>query len=223
MKKSGIFISGTDTGVGKTVVSALIVAAGNAQGYNAGYFKPVQTGSDGSAGDTETVESLTGIKSMNPVYEFRKPAAPSVAAHAEGASIDLGNISYKWDELSPGRWVVEGAGGLLTPLTNTATMRDLVRILNLPLVVVASTRLGMINHTLLTLEAAARDSLRIAGVILTGWQDPHDQDGAIKALSDFTQVPVLAHIPVMEINQLSVAKYAKEYFPKQILEVMFEQ
>ncbi|MEK6706722.1 MAG: dethiobiotin synthase [Bdellovibrionota bacterium] len=215
--KKGIFVSGTDTGVGKTVVSALIVAAGNAQGHTTGYFKPVQTGSDES-GDTGMVTGLTGIKSVRPVYKFKKPAAPSIAAQAEGASIDIGFIRRKWDELPTCRWVVEGAGGLLTPLSDTVTMRDLIRILNLPLVVVASTRLGMINHTLLTLEAAARDSLKIAGVILTGPQDKE----AIRVLSDFTRVPVLAHIPVMEVNHSSVANYAKEYFPMRVLGEMFD-
>src|SRR4051812_45746069 len=110
--KLGVFITGTDTGVGKTVVSSLLVASLRTYGIRTGYFKPVQTGSDP---DIPTVSRLSGIplsKFPQPVYQFSEEAAPYRAAQVQGVEIQLDEILKAWTELDDRAWVIEGAGGL---------------------------------------------------------------------------------------------------------------
>ncbi len=185
----GVFVTGTDTGVGKTLSSALLFSALRANGIPAGYFKAVQTGDDD---DTRTIERLTGASGLpRPAYSFSLPAAPSRAARAEGRRVELATIRERFLALPEKFWIVEGAGGLLVPLNEREVIRDLVRELELPLVIVASTRLGTINHTLLTLESARRAGLEVLGLVLTGKSDP----GLEETLAERDPARVLARIP----------------------------
>src|SRR4051812_17925032 len=129
--KRGVFVSGTDTGVGKTFVSSLLVAALKYSGTPVGYFKPVQTGSDL---DTPTVSELSGValsQFSQPTYQFSEPSAPYRASLKEGKQIQLDQIRQHWESLDNRSWVVEGAGGLLVPLNSKHTLRDLVQVLGL--------------------------------------------------------------------------------------------
>jgi dethiobiotin synthase len=190
--RRGVFVTGTDTGVGKTLTSGLFLAALRARGADASYFKPVQTGQDD---DTETVARLSGASDFpRPAYELALPAAPSRAAIAEGRTIELSRVVEKFRALPDRFWIVEGAGGLLVPLSERGERiltRELVSALGLPLLIVSSTRLGTINHTLLTLESARRAGLEVLGLVLNGDDDP----GLTETLRAFDPAPVLARIP----------------------------
>jgi dethiobiotin synthetase len=199
----GIFITGTDTGVGKTITSALLVSALKKAGKAPKYFKPVQTGLDD---DTETLKSLTESPYIAPVYKFRDPISPNRAAALAHEEIDLKKIHKAAASAAIEEFlVVEGAGGLMVPLNQRENTRDLVVKLEVPLVIVASTRLGTINHTLLTLECARAKNINVKGIILVGPEDP----GLAETLKDLGDIPILAEIPLIKIS------------PKEIQSVQF--
>lgn len=187
--KSGIFVTGTSTEIGKTFISALLLTAAHAAKMKVRYFKPVQSGDP----DTETVKNLTGLHDfiMPAVYSFKAPMAPSRAAVLENIVIEPAKILQHWRNLESGSYIVEGAGGLLAPLAANFLVRDLIKLLNLPLVIVASTILGTMNHTLLTIEAAQTAKIPILGVIFSGEPDP----GLKSSMEELTSVPILAEIP----------------------------
>jgi malonyl-CoA O-methyltransferase len=211
--RRGVFVSGTDTGIGKTLTSALLLTALRARGVEAGYFKPVQTGDD--ADDTRTVSWLSGVPESElprPAYSFRMPAAPSRAAAAEGKSIELSSVVDYFRKLPEKFWIAEGAGGLLVPLNEPRRelTRELILALELPLIVVASTRLGTINHTLLTLESARRAGIEVLGIVYSG---PEDK-GLEETIRSQDSVPVLARIPDLgTVTPEGVHALGPELFP----------
>ena len=182
---TGVFVTGTDTGVGKTVVACAIVRALRADGFDVGVMKPCETGvgPDGPL-DAIALRDAAGAKddlALICPQQFAMPAAPTVAASAEGRSVDLDAIRAAYAGLcSAHDFVVsEGAGGLLVPLAKEFTMADFAQELRLPVIIVARAALGTINHTLLTLEAAARRDLDIAGVVISHAGGPlSDSDAA---------------------------------------------
>ncbi|MEZ4266071.1 MAG: dethiobiotin synthase [Myxococcota bacterium] len=166
----GIFVVGTDTGVGKTLVCAALMAAGEA---GLRYWKPVQTGALDDD-DTETVRRLARLgpeRLIERGVRLRAPASPHHAAALEGQELRLEPLLAIADGLA-GPVVVEGAGGLLVPISATLLLPDLIRALALPVLVVGATRLGTINHTLLTLAELRRQGLQTLGLVLSGPPDP---------------------------------------------------
>lgn len=166
----GLFVAGTDTEVGKTVVAAAICATLD----GAAAFKPAVTGLDEDPDpvwprDHELLGSLTGQSPEDVApYRFGPPVSPHWAAQLAGAAIDprhLLDVARRHELL-----VAEGVGGLMVPLTPGYLVRDLAVDLGLPVVIAARTGLGTINHTLLTLEAARAAGLDVAGVVMTPWQ-----------------------------------------------------
>jgi malonyl-CoA O-methyltransferase len=196
----GVFVTGTDTGVGKTVVSACLVRA-----WGADYWKPVQTGLDEDEGDTAVVARLSeaGPERLHaPAYAFGPPVSPHLAADRAGVEISLDRLTLP---ASPRPMVVEGAGGALVPLNGRERMIDLMAAFGLPVVVVAADRLGAINHALLTLETFSARSLTVAGVILTG--GPFADNAAAVATHGRTRV--LARLPWAEtLDAAAVAAWA---------------
>lgn len=188
---SGYFVTGTDTGVGKTFVTAALAAALRARGRDVAVFKPVQSGAavDDPSGDAV-------LLGADCVYAFSASLAPLVAARAEGRTIELEPILARARELAREHelLLVEGAGGLLVPLAEGLDLADLALALGLPLVVVARAALGTVNHTLLTIEAARARGLEIAGVVLNGKSDESTADNAA-LIEAGSGVRVLAHIP----------------------------
>ena len=174
MKLKGFFITGTDTGVGKTAVAAALAFLMNNRGVRTVPVKPVQTGVvPGEPGDLELCLETCGLspeaeklKLMNP-YRFRLPASPHLAAEYEGKQVEIEHIINSCAALTEtcDALVVEGAGGLLVPLTREISTIDLARALGLPLIVVARAGLGTINHSLLTLRAAGDAGLEVAAVV----------------------------------------------------------
>jgi len=173
----GLFVTGTDTGVGKTVLAASIVAALRASGQAVQPLKPVLSGLDEPTDpswppDHELLARAGGVDPGTVTLIRYGPAvSPHLAAELEGRPIDPGALTEQIRALADDEraFVVEGVGGLLVPLAPGYDVRDLARELGLPLVIAARTGLGTINHTLLTLEAARSAGLDIASVVLTPW------------------------------------------------------
>lgn len=196
-KLPGIFVTGTSTNVGKTFFSAFCLRALLTHNLDAYYWKPLQTGNDS---DSATVQKLADVPShriLKPQYELAPPLSPYCAAQITGQTIQIASVidSFQvWQQKSPTRkFIVEGAGGLLVPITTNYTMRELAMALQLPLVIVALTTLGTINHTLLTIEAAKQAGLTIAALILQG----ENNDRLYATLQDF-----VGNIPIFYVPQL---------------------
>jgi dethiobiotin synthetase len=205
----GLFITGTDTGVGKTVVTAAVARLLRAQGRTCRVCKPVATGARLVNGrwlgeDTQRLAEAAGQAGQEAAitrWTFPDPVAPPVAARRAGVRLVLDEIAAAVRENSPpgGRLLVEGVGGLLCPLTDDATIVDLVGALRLPLVVVARRSLGTLNHTLLTLEVARSRCLPVAGVVVNETTPPDElADQTNVAELERRGVPILAVVPFQE-------------------------
>jgi len=184
----GFFVTGTDTDVGKTVVSAWLVAR-----LGACYWKPVQAGNHPET-DSEIVRRLTEISPERIVpeaYVLPEPIAPHEAARRAGVSIDIQKLVPPPCDRP---LVVEGAGGVLVPLTDRTFMIDLAHEIGLPVVLVTRSTLGTINHTLLSLEAIRRRGLHLAGVIVNGPETPHNR----AAIERYGQAEIIAEIPWLD-------------------------
>ena len=193
----GVFVTGTDTGVGKTVVSAALVS--RLRGRFAAsdrplrYWKPVQTGIE-QDDDTAEVTRLggTGFDVHGQGVRLPLPLSPHLSARLANTHIDLASLlDGVVDELSPVRWIVEGAGGVLVPINERDLMADLMARLQLPVLIVARSGLGTINHTLLSIEALRRRGLPLAGVVMNGPETPHNR----AAIERYGGVNVIAEIP----------------------------
>ena len=174
----GLFVTGTDTGVGKTLVACAVVRALRARAVDVGVMKPVETGV-GDAGPLDALALQRAAATPDPVelicpQRFALPAAPSAAARDVERTVDLAAIRNAYAEIRNRHdtVIVEGAGGLLVPVSEELDMAGLAGELGLPLLVVARASLGTINHTLLTLEVAQKRGLEVAGVVISHAVDP---------------------------------------------------
>jgi dethiobiotin synthetase len=174
-----VFVTGTDTGVGKSVLAATICAGLAARGERVAALKPAVTGLEDPGEWPPDHELLAAAASAGQSsdevapYRFGPAVSPHYAAELSGASIDADALLGAVRDAGEGSdaLVVEGVGGLMVPLTPEYLVRDLAADLALPVVIAARTGLGTINHTLLTLEAARSSGLRVAGVVMTPWPD----------------------------------------------------
>jgi dethiobiotin synthetase len=201
----GAFVTGTDTGVGKTVVACCMAAALKARGLRVTAIKPVVTGLDapepGRPADHDLLAAASGTTPELVTTEtFGAAVSPHLAAEIEGRTLDPSGLLARAKASAAGADVVvaEGVGGLLVPLAPPYLMRDFAYDLGLPLVIVARPGLGTINHTLLTLDAARADGLRVLGVVLTPWAaEPNVMERSnletIERLGD-VHVDVLPHL-----------------------------
>ncbi|NVK18272.1 MAG: dethiobiotin synthase [Methylocystaceae bacterium] len=182
------FVTGTDTDVGKTVVSALLVDQ-----LNATYWKPIQSGTN-DVEDKNEVMKLVGIDESRILpcrYELTEPLSPHEAARIDGVEIKLDEIEKPEVE---GNLIIEGAGGVYVPINNDHMMIDLIEKMNCETIVVARSGLGTINHTLLTLKALRDKGIAITGVILNGPVNLKNK----KAIEQFGKVRILGEIPYLE-------------------------
>ena len=160
---SRLIVAGTDTNVGKTIVSSLLVAK-----LNAHYWKPIQCGELDTGGDSTTIKKLTGINENRIIpeaYRLKMAASPNQAAEAEGITIEDKNLILPSHD---GPLVVELAGGLMVPLRDNWLQIDQIKIWNLPVVLVARSGLGTLNHTLLSLEAMEKRNIQVRTITLNG-------------------------------------------------------
>ena len=165
----GVFVTGTDTDVGKTVVSALIARGLRARGLALSALKPFATGAPGPGADALLLGEAAGHEPR--VFQsFPTPAAPERAAGEAGSVVDVGG-AILWVLDQPGTLVVEGVGGFEVPLDATHRVSDFARALALPVVIVARNRLGVLSHTLLTVDAVARAGLTVRAVVLNDAAD----------------------------------------------------
>lgn len=227
----GVFVTGTDTDVGKTVIAAGLTAALRSRGVQAGYFKPVQSGCPEENGeliatDAQLAQRLAGLAEpqalVTPV-RLRLPLAPAVAAAEAGIRIDLEDLARAYRELAS-RYdflVVEGAGGLYVPLVdNRFLVLDLARWLGLPVLVVARAGLGTINHTVMTVKTVEQAGLPVVGIIINQYPErpnlaARTNPGVIEAVSGR---PVLARVPVIanlasDAGKAALVETLAEIFP----------
>ena len=184
----GFFITGTDTDVGKTLVSAWLLTQ-----LEGTYWKPIQAGTLPTT-DSATVQRLAELpvsRVLPEAYLLPEPMAPHEAARRANIAMDMEKLRLPPHD---GLVVVEGAGGLMVPIADGAYMIDLADSLDLPIILVARSTLGTINHTLLSLEAIRRRGLPLAGVVISGPESPHNR----AAIERFGQVEVIAEIPFLE-------------------------
>jgi dethiobiotin synthetase len=181
------FITGTDTGIGKTVVAALLCAA-----LDAYYWKPIQTGTrEGS--DSRTVARIAErprAKILPEAFRFAPPVSPHLAAQKARVRIDIDAMRLPEIGVKE-NLIVEGAGGALVPINETQLTTDLMKRLGLPILLVARTTLGTINHTLLSLAALRAARLRVSGVVLDG--KPHPQNR--QAIEHYGRTKVVGIVP----------------------------
>lgn len=180
MAPRGIFVTGTDTGVGKTIVAATLARLLRMNGISVGVMKPVTSGCREENGrlvsdDARLLCQAAGTELSDDValYRLREAVAPADAARLDGIRIDFSAIKASFDRLAAAYQyvIVEGAGGLMVPLSGGLLVADLARELELPLLVVARPGLGTINHTVMTCFSAQHLGLQVAGVIVNGMPD----------------------------------------------------
>jgi dethiobiotin synthetase len=182
---SQFFITGTDTNIGKTVVSALLTL-----GLGYAYWKPIQSGL-APITDTDFVRSATGLDDSYFIperYRLTQPLSPHAAAKIDGVEIALSDFQLPLTD-KPGL-IVEGAGGLMVPLNDQDLMIDLMRSLNIPVCLVARSTLGTINHTLLSIAALQHAKIPILGVIINGQKNQINRE----AIAHYGKVPILAQL-----------------------------
>lgn len=200
-----LVLAGTDTGVGKTVVSAALAALAHARGKRVAMVKPVQTGlASGEPGDVDAVRRLAGLEDVHELARLPEPLAPATAARRAGTDrrgvLCVGEIAATVERLAAERdlVVVEGAGGLLVRLDDAdGTIADVAALLRAPVLVVARASLGTLNHAALTCEALRAREVACAGVVIGAW--PRQPDLAARCnledLPAYTGVPVLGCLP----------------------------
>jgi len=182
-----LVVTGTDTGIGKTVFSAGLAGA-----LGAHYWKPIQAGVD-PEGDKESVAALSGLPAsriLPEAYRLATPASPHLAARIDGVEISLKRLALPQVD---GPLVVEGAGGLMVPISETLLMIDLFAHWRQPVILCVRTGLGTINHSLLSIEALRARGVPIAGIAFIG--DPHAENERIVPL--LGDVPVLGRLPLL--------------------------
>ena len=210
----GLFITGTDTGVGKTLVACGLAALLRDSGYRVGVMKPAETGCEERDGkpfppDAYLLKEVSGcsepVEKICP-YRLRDPLTPSMAAEREGVTIDISLLEKIYNEISSAYDItlVEGAGGLFAPILPHYTYADLAKLLKLPLLVVAVNRLGVINHLLLTLEHASCRGLRVLGYVFNRLDAQRSlaADTNREALLSLTAVPYLGEIPYIPSREI---------------------
>jgi dethiobiotin synthetase len=199
-----IFITGTDTNIGKTVASSWLCLH---TGYD--YFKPIQTGyTEGS--DSGTVFQLAGNKIHKEAYVYKEALSPHLAANFEKEIIDVSRIKIPKVE----NLIIEGVGGLLVPINKDYFVIDLIKYFSVPVILVGSSRLGTINHTLLSLEALRARKIETLGVIVCGNLNQNNCDaielyGKTKMLA---QIPYLSDVSNMTLSKIPFTQTLKEIF-----------
>lgn len=206
---SRFFVTGTDTGIGKTVTSALLCAA-----LDAIYWKPIQTGSREGT-DRATVLRIAGLsreRTIPEAYCFAPPVSPHLAARLDGKRIDLRRITMP---KLPTRenLIVEGAGGVMVPINKKELMRDLMRQLRLPVLLVARSSLGTINHTLLSVMALRLARIPLRGIVMVGEPNTENRE----AIERYGNVWVVGIIPPLhKLNRAALIATFRKHFDTRV-------
>ena len=204
MKK--YFITGTNTDVGKTVISALLC-----EHLKADYFKPIQTGSEEIL-DANTIEILTDVKIYDNSYKLKVPASPAFAATQENIEIDFKNI--KLPDINDRNLIVEGAGGCMVPINSQQTTLDLISYLNIPTIIVVKNELGCVSSALTTILALKSKNITISGIILNGNKDPLDNYKAIEYYGNVDVLDMIDEIKPLDKNSIKNYKLSEKLLNK---------
>jgi 8-amino-7-oxononanoate synthase/dethiobiotin synthase len=204
-----VFVTGTDTAVGKTVVTAAIARSLRASGLSVAIYKPLQTGTLDDDDDARDGSALSGCDAYTGTA-FAEPLAPSVAAALDDVQIDVARLVATFEDLQR-RYdavVVEGAGGLLVPINDTTTMAELARIMRLPVVIVARPALGTLNHTALTVEVARSRGLHVEGIVISDFPShptlaERTNPSELQALCDAPLIGVVPHMETLDMTDAS--------------------
>lgn len=200
-----VFVTGTDTDIGKTVITAGLAAVMQSLGYKAGVYKPFQSGAEEKNGflispDLSFVKQLDFYVETLCTYLLKPPTAPYIAAEIDGININLSTVRRDFQTMKQTCEVVlvEGAGGLMVPVTKEKLMLDVAKMLDIPIVIVIRPNLGTVNHTLLTINQANSAGLDVAGVIINRYPSETD-DMAIKTaprlIEEYTDADILGIVP----------------------------
>jgi dethiobiotin synthetase len=199
--RPALVVTGTDTDVGKTVLAAALVAA-----LGGAYWKPVQAGSEPET-DAVTVRRLadaTAERVLPEVYRLSTPASPHLAAERDGIEIDVERLAHLPAAPAGAPLVIEGAGGLLVPLTRQLLQIELFARWGVPVVLVAATRLGTINHSLLSIEALKRRRIPLLGVAFVG-EENADSERTIAEMGGVRRLGRLPHLDPLNARSLRAA------------------
>jgi dethiobiotin synthetase len=219
--KPGIFITGTDTGVGKTVIAAGIAMALRARGMKVGVMKPVATGCHGTEKNLIPQDAVYLLEAAENEYpaltspsRYRNPLSPNVAAVLEKKEVDITNILRAYRELQKHYdfLIVEGVGGIMVPLKQNYYVANLVREFKLPVVIVSRPTLGTINHTLLTIDAAMIRGFEIRGLIFNRIPTVNYSIAEItnpKVVGELSGIPVLGCVPEMDDVDIDSCRYGR--------------
>lgn len=194
------FVTGTDTGIGKTFVSAMLMSA-----LDATYWKPIQAGLDEET-DAEFVQRVSECDDSRVVperYRLKTPMSPHGAADIDDVSISLDD--FELPEFNTKHLIIEGAGGLIVPINWKDTVLDLMEQLQIPVLLVARSSLGTLNHTLLSIEALRNRSIEVLGVVLNGEEHTHNKN----TIEHFTGLPVGEVYPSETVNRYSLMEEFK--------------
>ena len=226
----GIFITGTDTGVGKTVVAAGLAMALKARGMSVGVMKPVATGCVGENGTLISYDAVYLFEAAENEYapltspvRFRNPVAPSIAAIYEQKEINLDHIRNAYRKLQQhyDYIIVEGIGGILVPIKQNYLVANMIREMGLAIVIVSHVSLGAINHTLLTVDAAVMRGFPIRGIIFNRAPLVNYSLAELtnpRVIHELTGIPVLGTLPELEAVDVERCQYGnlKSIFEERI-------
>lgn len=194
------FITGTGTGIGKTIVSAILT-----QKLQSDYWKPIQSG-DLEQSDSLSVKDLISNKKtvIHPEqYRLTQPLSPHLSARLDGIEIKTEAIKLP---VTNNQLIIEGAGGLMVPINEKELILDLIPVLNAKLIIVSQNYLGSINHTLLTLEVLKSRNIQVEGIIFNGEANKESES----YIANYTGIPILGHIPKLaSLNKESIAEAGK--------------
>ena len=208
--KKNFFVTATDTNVGKTIISAALKYK-----FNALYWKPIQCGKNSEGlTDSEKIKKILNLKDneiIKEVYCLKEPLSPNIASEKENIKINLSSFSFK-KKYSSKNLIVEGAGGLLVPINKKYFVVDLIRKIGFPIVLVSSTKLGTINHTLMSLEIIKKNKLKIMGIVFIGKKNIK----SIETIKFFAEkifkkkIKILGEIPLFKnIDKSKILKISK--------------
>lgn len=218
---NGIFVTGTDTGVGKTIISSGLAAVLKEKKIDIGVFKPFLSGvsRDHPKSDTSLLKQLSctslSHEEITP-FQFKEPLAPYVASKLEGKNVRIEDVLNHWEAIRRKHdyFIVEGAGGISVPLGENFLVSDLIKTLQLPIVIVARPNLGTVNHIFLTIQYAKSLGLHIAGIVINGISDHPDlaEQTNPKLIEELCGVPILGITPKLkELTEETIKQMIKDH------------
>ena len=209
MMIKGFFISGTGTNVGKTIISSVLVKK-----LGADYFKPIQCGKNSSSEtDSDVVKKLCPkVKIFAESYFFNKPESPNIASRKENKKVELKELLKIRKEKTNNKIIIEGAGGLQVPVNDNYLMSDVAKKFNLPLILVAKTSLGTINHTLMSIQIIKEKKINFCGIIFIG----NKREKTIKTIKLFGErilkkkIKIIGIVPMVgKITRKSIDNFTR--------------